>query len=177
MALGSFGRWILLVSTCAGLWLVGIAGMKIYERKSRSRRQDAELDRPMDRSALTVSSGIEYERDLESGEAFIRTNGELIKFSQDGLNEYLSLSSAPFDVEKHDVSDVCTICLEEMSAKDGKCFISQNCVHAFHVGCVGRWLFTRGEVLCPICKVPMISDDNNENPLHWFSRRGSAVTS
>mmetsp|Transcript_24642 Transcript_24642/g.97301 ORF Transcript_24642/g.97301 Transcript_24642/m.97301 type:complete len:177 (-) Transcript_24642:729-1259(-) len=175
MVLGSFGRWILLVATCAALWLVGIAGMKIYEKKCRRRREDAGAEMPRDTSALAMDSAIDYERDLENGEASIRTNGELIKFSQDGLNEYLAQCSAPYDMEKHDISDVCTICLEEMSPKDGTCFMSQNCTHAFHIGCVGRWLFTRGEVLCPICKVPMLSADDEDNPLHWFSQRSAAV--
>ncbi|OAY70128.1 RING-H2 finger protein ATL75 [Ananas comosus] len=49
--------------------------------------------------------------------------------------------------------DDCAICLEELAAAgQGQVSVLPRCKHAFHRGCIDRWLFARSTSTCPLCR-------------------------
>ncbi|KAL6882584.1 hypothetical protein ACP4OV_011274 [Aristida adscensionis] len=60
--------------------------------------------------------------------------------------EFLSLATA----EEEDEAATCRVCLERLEATDEVRALG-NCAHAFHTGCIDRWIDT-GEVTCPLCR-------------------------
>jgi hypothetical protein len=47
------------------------------------------------------------------------------------------------------VHTICPICLQDFNAGDQLCLLPA-CQHAYHSGCVGKWLKLRGD--CPVCR-------------------------
>jgi hypothetical protein len=43
----------------------------------------------------------------------------------------------------------CPICLQDFKTSDKLCLLP-GCQHAYHGGCVGKWLKVRGD--CPVCR-------------------------
>jgi len=86
----------------------------------------------------------------------------------------VDLSDKCFDV-KQIQDEVCSICLEEfVIAKDWAetIFIAPPCKHAYHVHCLSKWVYTRGDAQCPICKAPFVSftKDETDTPLQTIAR-------
>ncbi|MQL87582.1 hypothetical protein Taro_020126 [Colocasia esculenta] len=50
----------------------------------------------------------------------------------------------------------CVVCLSALEA-DGEGRVLPLCGHAFHAGCIGRWLGSHS-VCCPICRTPVRTD-------------------
>jgi hypothetical protein len=54
-----------------------------------------------------------------------------------------------------DLSNVCSICLEEFKVGDRSAHASNAiCRHVFHEDCIVSWLVTRQNALCPCCRQP-----------------------
>mmetsp|Transcript_6892 Transcript_6892/g.19946 ORF Transcript_6892/g.19946 Transcript_6892/m.19946 type:complete len:406 (+) Transcript_6892:184-1401(+) len=54
---------------------------------------------------------------------------------------------------------VCSICLVEYEPSDSV-FRSKTCPHMFHGECLFSWLERRNNTECPVCRVPLVSDDD-----------------
>ena len=61
-------------------------------------------------------------------------------------------------------NEYCVICFEEFGNDMIDC---NNCKNVFHSGCLRRWL-KRNEI-CPLCREIMVIDDQNVDPLKYFS--------
>ncbi|KAL5216213.1 hypothetical protein ABZP36_007614 [Zizania latifolia] len=70
------------------------------------------------------------------------------------LSERSPLSSKPAATSCHDgesgYATTCRVCLERLGATDQVRRLG-NCTHAFHTGCIDRWI-DLGEVTCPLCR-------------------------
>uniref|UniRef100_A0A7S0G536 RING-type domain-containing protein n=1 Tax=Rhodosorus marinus TaxID=101924 RepID=A0A7S0G536_9RHOD len=58
--------------------------------------------------------------------------------------------------------DICSICLSEFDEEDGTKFVSSTCHHAYHLNCIGKWVYRRRNLACPICRTTFIP--NEEDP-------------
>eukprot|EP00536_Pseudo-nitzschia_multiseries_P000888 jgi/Psemu1/282634/fgenesh1_pg.11_\ len=58
-----------------------------------------------------------------------------------------------------DEGPVCSICLVEYEPTDSV-FRSKTCPHMFHGECLFSWLERRNNTECPICREPLVSDDD-----------------
>jgi len=52
------------------------------------------------------------------------------------------------------VNEQCAICLEELEARH-KVRELGNCCHAFHEGCINKWV-ENGQVTCPLCRASLL---------------------
>uniref|UniRef100_A0A0E0DHL0 RING-type domain-containing protein n=1 Tax=Oryza meridionalis TaxID=40149 RepID=A0A0E0DHL0_9ORYZ len=68
------------------------------------------------------------------------------------LVEYMQLADLSADC--HDGESgypaTCRVCLERLEVTDEVRRLG-NCTHAFHIGCIDRWI-DLGEVTCPLCR-------------------------
>ncbi|KAF0891428.1 hypothetical protein E2562_009853 [Oryza meyeriana var. granulata] len=70
------------------------------------------------------------------------------------LVEYMHLAELSPSSEKSAAASgypaTCRVCLERLEATDEVRRLG-NCTHAFHTGCIDRWI-DLGEVTCPLCR-------------------------
>uniref|UniRef100_A0A7S2ZYM3 RING-type domain-containing protein n=1 Tax=Rhodosorus marinus TaxID=101924 RepID=A0A7S2ZYM3_9RHOD len=64
-----------------------------------------------------------------------------------------------------DKGEVCAICLESFDGNNLKLFTAPICHHPFHILCIGKWLHTKPETTCPICKAQLIDEHDHEKSL------------
>ncbi|XP_042472341.1 brassinosteroid-responsive RING protein 1-like [Zingiber officinale] len=77
------------------------------------------------------------------------------------------------EYDDHDNGPRCVVCLGNLEAKQ-KVRELKNCIHAFHVECIDRWM-DAGQLNCPLCRadlLPTISKDGKWGSfLHSWGRR------
>ncbi|KAJ8901325.1 hypothetical protein NDN08_007173 [Rhodosorus marinus] len=69
------------------------------------------------------------------------------------------------EVGPPDKGEVCAICLESFEGNNAKIFAAPICHHPFHIPCIGKWVHTKAETTCPICKAQFIAENDPESPL------------
>ncbi|KAJ8901330.1 hypothetical protein NDN08_007178 [Rhodosorus marinus] len=134
--------------------------------RHRNRREEFEFSPGRMRDAFLMElGGIQADG---SGSGAVEVTQEVV---EKGL---VDMSDKEFDL-KEIKDDVCSICLEDfVIAKDSSetIFIAPPCKHAYHVHCLSKWVYTRGDAQCPICKTPFVSftKDEPDTPLHTIAR-------
>ncbi|XP_077237338.1 RING-H2 finger protein ATL60-like [Tasmannia lanceolata] len=75
----------------------------------------------------------------------------------DGLDASILASLTIFLFKSEDYKErvECVVCLS-MLEDDDKCRILPKCQHAFHVGCIDKWLLSHST--CPICRATVVSE-------------------
>lgn len=61
---------------------------------------------------------------------------------------------------RHELDDVCSICLEEFEP-ESKLFISPECGHGFCLDCIGKWVYVQRDLACPNCKTPFCRNNKS----------------
>ncbi|KAJ8901326.1 hypothetical protein NDN08_007174 [Rhodosorus marinus] len=57
--------------------------------------------------------------------------------------------------------EICSICLSEFDEEDGNQFVSSTCHHPYHLNCIGKWVYRRRDLACPICRTNFVPDEEN----------------
>ncbi|KAJ8901329.1 hypothetical protein NDN08_007177 [Rhodosorus marinus] len=161
-------RFYLFAPVAFALVFLCLTAHYLYWRWVRHRRQRDEFEFFTDgtRDAFLVELGsVQVDG---SGPGAVEVTQEVV---EKGL---VDLGDKDFDL-KEIQDDVCSICLEDfVIAKDSAetIFIAPPCKHAYHVHCLSKWVYTRGDAQCPICKTPFVifTKDEQDAPLNTSAR-------
>uniref|UniRef100_A0A7S3EJ28 RING-type domain-containing protein n=1 Tax=Rhodosorus marinus TaxID=101924 RepID=A0A7S3EJ28_9RHOD len=161
-------RFYLFAPVAFALVFLCLAAHYLHWRwmRRRSRREEFEFFTDDTREAFLVELG---------GIQADGSGTRAVEITQEAVEKGLvDLSDKGFDV-KQIQDEVCSICLEEfVIAKDWAetVFIAPPCKHAYHVHCLSKWVYTRGDAQCPICKTPFVSftRDETDTPLQTIAR-------
>jgi len=67
--------------------------------------------------------------------------------------------------------EICSICLGEFDEEDGNQFVSSTCHHPYHLKCIGKWVYRRRDLACPICRTNFVPDEENPTFENFISRK------
>lgn len=68
-------------------------------------------------------------------------------------------------------TETCSICLDEFHDIAPETFFQgARCVHAYHLDCISKWVYTCNDIACPICKTSFLEDGDHASPMQKLLR-------